>query len=196
MDIEVRNRGLKGKSVHFPKTPTMTQFNRQLGPTGTYKSVRVSSVASLANQEIMFPELLLSNEPQSMRFGNYTCRQYGLIAPRITGLSLYEKLFLKEHLNREDIQARVMPATVYNTGYKTQRQKLPNLSYYLYSKKDTHNRHLDKPIILELNEKFNSRSEKERFKKTNTMFNSLKERIMEEPDKSQLIAMAVSLILT
>eukprot|EP00826_Nyctotherus_ovalis_P026803 TRINITY_DN2090_c0_g1_i4.p1 TRINITY_DN2090_c0_g1~~TRINITY_DN2090_c0_g1_i4.p1 ORF type:complete len:201 (-),score=38.72 TRINITY_DN2090_c0_g1_i4:649-1251(-) len=193
MNKEMLIEEFRGQSTFLPRTPMLPRADfytsRQLGTTGSYKSLRVNSVAPPTNREPMFPELMLANAPPNMHFGNYSCRQYGLAVPRMANLSLYEKLFLKEHLAKDNIRVKVVPQESYRWN-KHVKAGMPSLSHYLYSKKRLYN--VDKPIILEVENRFGSRSERERYKKANVEFSMLREKLVAEPDKAQLIALAVN----
>lgn len=186
----------RGESTFLRRTPMLPRpdfyTSRQLGTTGSYETPRVNSVAPLPACDPAFPELMLAGAP-NMHFGNYSCRQYGLAVPRMANLSLYEKLFLKEHLAKDNIRVRVVPQESYR-WHKHIKAGMPSLSHYLYSKKRFYN--VDKPIILEVDNRFGNRSERERYKKANVEFNLLKEKLVAEPGKAQLIVLAVNSALT
>ena len=156
--------------------------------------------------ESHLPELNIVGGKSSMRFGNYTYKEYGLIAPRMDPeLSLFEKLYLKNHINKEALTKNIdllnsqegksiilEPSVSYTktSGPKTTR---PNLSYYLFSKKTPYSKMIQRSSSDFVNSGmvFSSKSQKERFKKIAMEFEILKNKIIESPNDAKIFAMAV-----
>ena len=151
-------------------------------------------ILSLSALNLLDQKILLNNS--NMKFGNYVYKQYGLVVPRMKSeLSLYEKLYLREHVNDETVK-RVFSST--GNYDKSQDQenikrtiRSPSMIHHLYSNKNTITQNLERPVLFDSSRKFENNSEKRRYKNICTEFHMLRTKLMFEPENSKFICCAV-----
>lgn len=204
----------------FPVTPFIYLFivhpfkNAHDSDFSTRIKQRTSAKTELKHAPLIMP--IKTPKPQQfaktqthMNFGNYTKKQYGLVGSRSdTGLSLYEKLFLRNHINRAAIKAAILTSKdqlgqssnllgKYNiVRMLTPKTSHPNISYQLFKK--SHNNltpmNMSRPVLLDQGSIQLNNSEKERYKKIELELCTLREKIMQDPNKTQILIFAVFLI--
>ena len=149
----------------------------RLKPNGFSK---VTGVSSRTYYDSFLPDVSPNQELNQartyMKFGNYTCKQYGLIAPRMEmGLSLYEKFFLKRYASKEAVQNSWKSIRNYKDEVPHSQKSsrilgietyIPDLSYCLLGKKKNCIEQYDKPAIFDTRGKFDSKSARKRYKKS------------------------------
>ena len=120
--------------------------------------------------------------------------------------SLYEKLFLNNHVNTKAINESLKTINgnsekdhnkQFDKRIKKEISTRPNMSYFLLGKKDIYRKYLpvDKSSLNNPEMKFSSKSEKERYFKTLIEFKSLKSKIQSDPNNSKIYAIAVNSII-
>jgi len=162
----------------------------------------VPSTMTVTNTVTKLPELIHLNTAKKMRFGKYSNKQYSLVAPRMrTDLSLYEKLFLRGHMNKELITGTLNKVSSEQELFITRNNSMsgiprttrPSMAYLLFEKRNPFVGMAQEPRsnIFYTGDLHKTNSEKERCKKINKEFRHLRSKILLEPKKAKLFAMAV-----
>ena len=159
------------------------------------------------NKHLHLPTLNSIDPNQKLKFGNYKYKEYGMIAPRMDpSLSLFEKLFLKNHINREVVRETIDLVNTYEKlvdpiiseakyEKKTPPKIIqPNLSCCLFAKKTPYERIPQISTSITTSEiDFKSKSQEKRYKKNLAEFEYLRTKIKENPNQADLLATTVIL---
>ena len=106
---------------------------RQFKASSLYDELKLRPVSSSIIPSI---RMTFKEQQDFMRFGNYSCKRYGLIVPTESKLSLFERFFLSKHLNKESAR-NALDIELAAKKSKTQKKSLKSLiqqsklSYYL-----------------------------------------------------------------
>ena len=165
------------------------------------------NIPSSYSQKSLKPTVSMRVPKQRMNFGNYTFKRYEVIAPRSDKkMSLYEKLVLKNYASHASLPSVKLQEENKNNELeyiKTSRVTTPvttrpNISYYLLSRKNAYSvvDHYLVPTIPSLEDRVANKSQQQRYKKITSEFGMLKLKMMSEPEKIRLLAMAVCFLIT